>query len=158
MINEVSILTNEILKVCPITGLSEKFGGYFIHFDQLADEEQRVAAQAVIANKNQILLKYQKLDELDQVFDLSLSAGFTTAEGWKLGLKNDDVLLLSSLFLLAKTAHEAGLPIPEVIDTDGNSHALTIEELTTLMLQYGAYRANLSKEYAENKKAIIEGN
>ena len=60
----------------------------------------------------------------------------------------------SSLFSLSKTAAEMNLPIPEIIDVDGNSHALTIEELTNLMLNYGAYRAALSMKYAKDKKDI----
>ena len=137
MFNEIGILTQEINKVCPITGLSEKGKTYFIHFDGVADEDQRAAAQYIVDNKATILDKYYKLDELDKNFADSIDEGFTTSYGWKLGLKNDDVLLLSSLFLLSKTAAEMNLPIPEIIDTDGNSHALTIEELTILMLNYG---------------------
>ena len=154
MIDEINILTQEISKVCPIEGLSQNGKSYIIHFAGTSDENQRIAAQYILDNKESIVSKYDKLEKLDNDFQSDLNAGYTSSYGWKLGLQNNDVLLLSSLFLLAKTCHDNNLPLPEVIDTDGNAHALDIDALTVLMLQYGSYRANLSKTYSEQKKAI----
>jgi hypothetical protein len=41
-----------------------------------------------------------------------------------------------------------------VIDKNGGVHAVSsIEDLTTLMLSYGQYRATLSSEYAQRRAA-----
>lgn len=94
------------------------------------------------------------LRELDQWFAEQVSAGFTTEDGWKLGLAESDVTLLTGQFVLAKEADVAGLPLPPVVDTNGIAHQLTIAELTSLMLAYGGHRAALSTEYATRKAAI----
>tara|TARA_R110000868_G_C10732118_1_gene751686 strand:- start:107 stop:577 length:471 start_codon:yes stop_codon:yes gene_type:complete len=156
MFDLISILTQLVSSVCPIKGLSEEADSYVIQFAAEATPEQKASANAIIANKDAITEKYQKLDKLDADFATSIDAGFTTSYGWKLGLKNDDLTLLSSLYLMARTCVEMSLPLPEIIDTDGVAHNLSFEMLTTVMLQYGAYRADLSKNYAEQKK-IIEG-
>lgn len=154
MFDLISTLTQLVLSVCPITGLSEQDDSYVIHFAANATEEQKASANAVIANKDAIAEKYHKLNKLNDDFAASVDAGFTTSYGWKLGLKNDDLTLLSSLYLMARTCVEMNLALPEIIDTDGVAHALPFEMLTTVMLQYGSYRAALSKDYAEQKKAI----
>jgi hypothetical protein len=76
-----------------------------------------------------------------------LAAGFVSSDGIALGLTNEDVLLLTGNFVLAKEAAAMNLPIPAVIDTDGVSHELEIDDLTTLMLEYGQHRASLSADY-----------
>lgn len=93
--------------------------------------------------------------EVDAWFAAQLSEGFTTAEGWTLGLAESDVTLLTGNYVLAQQAAALGLPIPPVIDVDGVSHEMeTIEELTAIMLAYGQHRAQLSSEYAARKSAI----
>ena len=148
------ILVRKIEKICPIVGLSENGNSFDITFPDSVTPDQRIAALAIVAHADEIFEQNDKLEKLDNDFQADLNAGYTTSYGWKLGLQNNDVLLLSSLFLLAKTCHDNNLPLPEVIDTDGNAHALDIDALTVLMLQYGSYRANLSKTYSEQKKAI----
>lgn len=100
--------------------------------------------------------KAKALRDLDQWFADQVAAGFSTEGGWKLGLSESDVTLLTGQFVLAKEAATASLPLPPVIDTTGVAHQLTIEELTALMLAYGGHRAALSTEYA-SRKAAIEG-
>lgn len=156
MFDLISILTQLVSSVCPIKGLSEENDSYVIQFAAEATPEQKASANAIIANKDAIAEKYKKIDEINAEFASSIEAGFTTTYGWKLGLKNDDLILLSSLYLMARTCVEMNLPLPEIIDTDGVAHSLPFEMLTAVMLQYGAYRAELSKNYAEQKK-IIEG-
>jgi hypothetical protein len=97
------------------------------------------------------------LANLDYWFQNTLDGGFTTSYGWRLGLSESDVTLLTGQFVLAKEADAAELPIPAVVDKDGVPHQLeTIEELTGLMLSYGAARSALSAEYATRKAAIME--
>lgn len=94
------------------------------------------------------------LAALDQWFAAQVAAGFQTEDGWKLGLTESDVTLLTGQFVLAKEADQHELPLPPVIDADGMPHALTMPQLTALMLQYGAHRAALSTEYAARKAEL----
>jgi hypothetical protein len=93
---------------------------------------------------------------VDAWFKEEVAKGFTTADGWKLGLSESDVTLLTGQFVLAKEAASAALPLPPVIDMAGVPHSLTLAELTALMLGYGGHRAALSTEYAARKAAIEE--
>jgi hypothetical protein len=93
---------------------------------------------------------------VDAWFRSEVAKGFTTASGWKMGLTESDVTLLTGQFVLAKEADAADLPLPPVIDLAGVPHTLTLAELTALMLAYGAHRAALSTEYAARKAAIEE--
>jgi hypothetical protein len=98
----------------------------------------------------------KSLKEVDAWFSREIASGFTTASGWKMGLTESDVTLLTGQFVLAKEADAADLPLPPVIDLAGVPHTLTLAELTALMLAYGAHRAALSTEYAVRKAAIEE--
>lgn len=96
------------------------------------------------------------LANLDFWFSNVVADGFTTPEGWKLGLTEADVTLLTGQFVLAKEAASSGLGIPPVVDMAGVPHELeSLEELTELMLLYGQARAALSAEYATRKAAIL---
>ena len=94
--------------------------------------------------------------EFDSWWIEQIEQGFRSADGIRLGLTTEDVTLLTGNFVLAKEAAALGLDIPPVIDRDGIPHALDIEELTTLMLEYGQHRAALSAEYAQRRAAITE--
>lgn len=98
--------------------------------------------------------KAKALRDVDAWFAGEIAKGFTTEDGWKLGLSESDVTLLTGQFVLAKEAANADLDLPPVIDTDGVPHALTLPELTALMLGYGGHRAALSTEYAARKAAV----
>ena len=95
--------------------------------------------------------KQIELTSVDDWFSDQISLGFTTSYGWKLGLKDTDITLLTGAFVLAKQADEMGLLLPQIVDTDGVPHSLSLVEMTTLMLLYGDYRAQLSAEYARKK-------
>ena len=98
--------------------------------------------------------KAKAVADLDQWFADQIAAGFTTGEGWKLGLSESDVTLLTGQFVLAKEAAAAGLDLPPVVDMEGAAHQLSLAELTALMLAYGGHRAALSTEYATRKAAL----
>lgn len=100
----------------------------------------------------------QRLAAVDAWFADALAAGFATAEGWKLGLTQGDVTLLTGNYVLAREAAALGMPIPPVIDTDGVAHEMEeIEELTAIMLAYGQHRAALSAEFAARRATAIAG-
>ena len=94
------------------------------------------------------------LEAVDAWFAGEVAKGFATEDGWKLGLTESDVTLLTGQFVLAKEAAAASLPLPPVIDTEGTAHSLSLAELTALMLAYGGHRAALSTEYATRKAAV----
>lgn len=102
--------------------------------------------------------RQQALADLDDWFQEQIEQGFATADGWKLGLAQADVTLLTGNYVLAKESAALGGPIPPVIDRDGVPHEIeAIEELTAIMLGYGQHRAALSTEYATKRAAILEG-
>lgn len=92
--------------------------------------------------------------EFDSWWIEQIEQGFRSADGIRLGLTTEDVTLLTGNFVLAKEAAALGVGIPPIIDKDGVPHALEIDDLTTLMLEYGQHRAALSAEYASRKAAI----
>jgi hypothetical protein len=102
--------------------------------------------------------KKKALADLDQWFAGELAKGFETAGGWKLGLSESDVTLLTGNYVLAQQGAALGMPIPPIVDMDGVPHPMAeIEELTAIMLAYGQHRAALSQEYATRKAAIEAG-
>lgn len=99
--------------------------------------------------------KATDIANLDFWFQNTLADGFLTAEGWRLGLTDQDVLLLTGNFIMAKEAASMGLPIPPITDKDGVPHEYeTIEDMTAAMLSYGQYRASLTAEYKTRLDAI----
>ena len=93
--------------------------------------------------------------EADKWFAEKVEEGFTSEDGITLGLTTEDVTLLTGNYVLAKEAASLELPLPPVIDMGGTSHQLDITELTTLMLAYGSYRAQLSSQLAAKKAAAV---
>lgn len=102
-----------------------------INQDKAAEIDRRLAVEAA-----------------DSWFKSQVSLGFETPEGWRLGLTESDVTLLTGAFVLAKEADSMGLPLPPIVDMAGQPHQLSLADMTTLMLLYGQHRAALSAEYA----------
>lgn len=87
--------------------------------------------------------------EADAWFNEQLAAGYTVPGlAFRLGLRQEDVTLLTGAFVLAKEAATLGMAVPPIIDADGRPHQLTLAELTATMLGYGQHRAELSAQYA----------
>jgi len=96
------------------------------------------------------------LADLEDWFREMTEPGFATSDGWRLGLSEQDVTLLTGYYVLAKEAAALGMSIPPIIDKDGVPHPIAeIEELTAIMLAYGQRRADISAEYAAKKAAIL---
>jgi hypothetical protein len=105
---------------------------------------------------NQILRQKARA-EVDEWFAEQLRAGYTVPDlGFRLGLAQEDVTLLTGAFVLAKEAAAMGLEIPPLIDADGVPHSLDLPSLTSVMLGYGRRRAEISSEYAVRVSAIGE--
>ena len=99
--------------------------------------------------------KLDKLTEIDEDWKATLNNGWQTPEGWSLGIHTDDVALLSAAYSLAKEAAALGSTDPIVIsDTNSDLHYLTLEEMTPLMLSYGAARTQLSGSDAARRRLV----
>jgi hypothetical protein len=152
---KTNFLHDQIAKIVKISGISLSADNEVtVHFKENPTQEQLDKLNQITSNVPLYFAKYEKYQQIDDNFSKSTNDGFTTSYGWKLGTQLQDITLLSSFFLLAKTAYENNLPLPAIIDTDGLPHTLTIEELTILMLQYGQFRAQISYEYAQKRKAV----
>lgn len=102
-------------------------------------------------------IKFKKIDLLDQNWKKRVKTGWQTPAGYSLGIDISDVTLLTGAFILSKEANAMGMNDPiNIVDTNGESHALSVQDLTVLMLQYGQARAILSNLYANLKKSINE--
>ena len=92
------------------------------------------------------------LEAADVWFAEKVAEGFTSeTAGITLGLTESDVTLLTGNFVLAKEAAALELAVPPIIGSDGTVVALSIAELSGLMLEYGSYRAGLSAQYAQKR-------
>ena len=102
-------------------------------------------------------LKQQKLQKLENYWDYKIAQGWSSPEGWKLGLTINDVTLLTGAFLLLKEGVNLNLTSSTtIIDMDNVAHTIDLQTMTMLMLSYGQYRANLSNEYSSIKNQISE--
>ena len=99
--------------------------------------------------------KLDKLTEIDEEWKVTLNNGWQTPEGWRLGIHTDDVALLNGAFTLAKEAAALGSTDPVVIlDMDSVSHALSLADMTSLMLAYGQARTTLTTADAAKRKLV----
>lgn len=82
--------------------------------------------------------------------------GFTTSEGWSLGIDTSDVSLLTGAFLLLKESVSMGLTeSTNIVDMLGNNHTVDLATMTSIMLQYGQFRSQKSQEYSSKYQSII---
>lgn len=151
----IDYINEDISKLFPIIGVAENSDGSIeVRFYDDATEEQKQQAYDIVNKMPLILAKRDKIAQINDDFESNTNQGWDSSQGFKLGLTTQDVSLLVGLFVLAKEGAVLGLEPPPIIDTDGNSHQLTMQELTMLMLQYGNARAELSKTYASRKKLV----
>ncbi len=81
--------------------------------------------------------------------------GFVTSEGWSLGIDTNDVSLLTGAFLLLKEGSSLGLgDATTIVDMDGVQHTINLQDMTTLMLQYGQFRSLKSQQYSDKLQSI----
>ena len=81
--------------------------------------------------------------------------GFVTSEGWSLGIDVNDVSLLTGAFLLLKEGSSLGLgDTTTIVDMDGVQRTINLQDMTTLMLQYGQFRSLKSQQYSDKLQSI----
>lgn len=154
------IIHEKINSIVPIYGISFNDESItkvsYVNPDQVT-EEQLSQINNIIESWPLEKAKLEKLELVDTEWTATLANGWSTPYGWKLGLDIQDVALLNGNFTLAKEAANLGITDPVfVIDTDGEAHEFSLQDLTMLMLQYGQARAALSSQDAAKRKEIKE--
>jgi len=150
-------LLNQIASVIPIQMLSETENGIEVSYyeDNLPSQEQLTQINNLLQNWPLHQIKLIKLEELNAIWNNVIKNGWLSPDGYRLGIDIQDVALLNGAFTLAKEADSMGIETPfSIIDLDGISHTLSLQDLTVLMLQYGQARASLSNSYATIKQSI----
>lgn len=163
--NAHSAMHTEISKHAPITGVSgntQDVRFYTIHFEDSATNTQRGQARQVMLDWPEKYKKEQHdlaaVRPVDAWFNAQIAAGFKAPNSnITLGLKTEDIALLTGNFVMAQQAVALGQPVPPIVDMHGLVHFFAnIEELVMLMLAYGQYRANLALEYVAKKAEALE--
>ena len=151
----IELIDAEINRLFPIYGVGVNAdGSYRIDYMEGTTEEQKLQANEIVDRIAIIEAKKAKLAQIDADFDSITRQGWDSGQGFSLGITAQDVSLLVGLFVLAKEASAMGLNPPPLIDMHGGIHALTMSELTALMLQYGQARALISAQDAMRRKAV----
>jgi hypothetical protein len=155
----LNILLNKISDIIPVVTIIEADSIINVKYlkDNNPSTQQLQQINNIIASWPLDKAKIEKLKQLDQLWTQTVKSGWTTQDGYKLGIDIQDITLLTGAFILAKEANNIGVTSPSyIVDTEGNSHALSLSEFTQLMLQYGQARATLSNSYAVLKQSINE--
>lgn len=153
----LNILHSKINNIVPIIGIIENNNQYEIEYEdsQSVTSEQQTLINQILLSWPLDSAKLLKLDILNQQWNDQIQSGWLTPYGWKLGLGTNDITLLTGAFLLSKEAASLGLSQEaNIVDIDGVSHTININDLTLLMIQYGQYRSSLSATYAASKLSI----
>ena len=150
------VLHEKINSIVPIQGISDNGDGTY-RVDYLAEPtaEQLVLVNQAIADYPLIVFKQEKLKQIDAEWVTLEQTGWDSGQGFSLGITSSDVALLVGVYTLAKEAAALGFPIPSIIAKDNSSvQFATIVEMTTLMLQYGGARSEMSFNFALKRKAV----
>lgn len=100
-------------------------------------------------------IRIKKLIELNNQWKELLNSGWDSGQGFSIGISANDIALLSGAYALAKEASNLGLPLPRIITIDDSIITFnSLEEMTSLMLNYGNARSMLASSFATKRKAI----
>lgn len=149
-------LHDQINSIISIEGIQDLGNNVFrIEYLNQPNSEQLEQINNLISKWPLQKNKLEKLAQVDNLWKNIISNGWTTSYGWKLGIDTQDVTLLTGAFVLAKEASNMGLSMTgSVIDMDGKSHELSLQDMTILMLQYGQFRSQLSSQDAIKRELI----
>jgi hypothetical protein len=156
MLNYLHDRLNEII---PINGIEFDQESKQYHIDYITEptEEQQSQIFYLLAGWPLESAKIKKTQELDVWWEQTIKSGWETPYGWKLGLDVNDITLLTGIFTFAKEAAQLGVTDDVfIVDTEGVAHQLNLQDLTSLMLQYGQARTLLSKNYAQRISEVKE--
>ena len=149
-------LHEQINSIVSIEGVQDLGNNTFqIEYLSEPNSEQLEQINKIISEWPLNKTKLEKLEQVDIAWKNTMSNGWVTPYEWKLGTDNQDVTLLTGAFILAKEANNMGLSTTgTVIDMDGKSHELSLQDMTMLMLQYGQFRSQLSSQDALKRELI----
>jgi hypothetical protein len=149
-------ILNQLNSIGPVLSILEDNGTLSVEFDNyILSSEESALVNNILGLWPLEKQRYIKLQDLDSSWKNVLKNGWTTSYGYKLGIDIQDITLLNGAFTLAKEASLMGMNDPiSIVDLDGASHSLSLQNLTILMLQYGQARASLSNSYAAIKQSI----
>ena len=152
----LSKLHEQINSIVSIEGVQDLGNNTFqIEYLSEPNSEQLEQINNIISEWPLNKAKLEKLEQVDLSWKTTMSNGWTTPYGWKLGTDNQDVTLLTGAFILAKEANNMGLSTTgTIIDMDGKSHELSLQDMTILMLQYGQFRSQISSQDALKRDLI----
>lgn len=150
------LLHEKINSIVPIQGISDNGDGTY-RVDYLAEPtaEQLVLVNQAITDYPLIVVKQEKLKQIDAEWVTLEQTGWDSGQGFNLGIASSDVALLVGVFSLAKEAAAMGLPIPSIIAMNNSVvNFSTIDEMTLLLLRYGAARSQMSEDFAAKRRAV----
>ena len=148
-------IITEIQNIFPIVAIREENNKLYVEYDGQPSKAQLEEIKILLLSWPVKKLQYFKIKEIENNWKSKVKQGLPTSYGWYLGVDIQDVALLNGAFTLAKEASSLGLTTPvSIIDTDGISHELNLNELTQLMLAYGQARSQLSNIYATKLNQI----
>lgn len=153
----LTVLLKKLQSVISIKAIVDRNSTIDIEYfaDNIPSESQLLQINNIINEWPLDKAKLEKIKSLDESWKLKLQNGWETPDGYSLGIDISDVALLNGVFTLAKEASLMGINNTiYIVDLDGISHSLSLQNLTILMLQYGQARASLSNSYAAIKQSI----
>jgi hypothetical protein len=152
------VLHEKINSIVPIQGISDNGDGtYRIDYVSEPTEEQLLLVNQAITSYPLLVEKEEKLKQIDAEWAVLEQTGWDSGQGFNLGITSADVALLVGVFSLAKEAAAMGLPIPSIIAMNNSVvNFSTIDEMTLLLLRYGAARSQMSEEFAAKRRAVNE--
>ena len=99
--------------------------------------------------------KAWSIKNIDNEWTALEKIGWDSGQGYYLGITPSDVALLVGVFSLAKEAAALGLPLPNLISMENTAVVFSsIEEMTTVLLEYGQARSILAGTFADKRKAV----
>ena len=99
--------------------------------------------------------KARKLQDIDNEWFNLEKTGWDSGRGYYLGISPSDVALIVGVYSLAKEASSLGLPLPNLISMDNTPIIFSsMEEMTTVLLEYGQARSILASTFADRRKAV----
>lgn len=149
-------LHNEIAKIIDIEGLSKNFDGTIdVQYKEQPNQIQLEKINQLIQNFPLEQKKQEKLKQIEAEWIALEQTGWDSGQGFNLGIASSDVALLVGVFSLAKEAAAMGLPIPSIIAMNNSVvNFSTIDEMTLLLLRYGAARSQMSEDFAAKRRAV----
>lgn len=149
-------ILDQLNQIHPVTSLYENNENLYVEFsDYIPTESETLLINNILSSWPLVKAKSNKIVLLDNNWREIVKTGWQSPNGYNLGIDVSDVALLNGAFTLAKEASNIGINDPAtIVDINGQSHSMSLQDLTLLMLQYGQARSLLSNTYATIKQSI----